>query len=298
MRREAVEVLFGRRDGIEAVIGALESRALHASELDPAVSSSCRPTPDPSLQARARKVLAAEASASRDRNQIIASYRPAIQLAGDRDKGREVFAKVCATCHQAEGRGVDVGPDLATVASRSPEDLLTHILDPNREVAPNFVNYNVALQDGRVVSGIIADESANCDLTEASGRSDGRDRERSDRDDFFHRRFADARRPRERAFPAGSCQPDRVRPIDPAHLEATAPRSADEMSGLTRQTWIESADSAISPRFPRQDNEKGRTRRPAFFAKEATLASEVTGRRSWPARGRRRGPSTRATGSR
>ena len=61
-------------------------------------------------------------------------------------KGRDVFAKMCATCHQAEGRGVDVGPDLATVASRSPEDLLTHILDPNREVAPNFVNYHVALE--------------------------------------------------------------------------------------------------------------------------------------------------------
>ena len=36
VRREAVEVLFGRREGIEAVIVALESRALQASDLDPA----------------------------------------------------------------------------------------------------------------------------------------------------------------------------------------------------------------------------------------------------------------------
>ena len=67
---------------------------------------------------------------------MIATYRPAIQLAGDREKGRDVFARVCATCHQAEGRGINVGPDLATVASRSPEDLLTHILDPNRRSHP------------------------------------------------------------------------------------------------------------------------------------------------------------------
>ena len=35
-----------------------------------------------------------------------------------------------------------------------------HILDPNREVAANFVNYTVATTDGRTVSGIIAAESA------------------------------------------------------------------------------------------------------------------------------------------
>ena len=161
VRREAVAVLFGRSEGIEAVVAAFESRALTPSELDPARLAQLRAHSSPSLQARARKVLAAEGLAARDRNQIIASYRPAIQLAGDRIKGRDVFSKVCATCHRAEGQGIDVGPDLATVANRSPEDLLTHILDPNREVAPHFVNYTVALTDGRVVSGMIAEESAN-----------------------------------------------------------------------------------------------------------------------------------------
>src|SRR5262249_13041440 len=72
-----------------------------------------------------------------------------------------VFAKTCATCHRAEGSGNDVGPNLATVTNRSPEDLLVHILDPNREVAPNYVNYNVATESGRVHSGIIAEESAS-----------------------------------------------------------------------------------------------------------------------------------------
>ncbi len=173
VRREAVEVLFGRRDGIEAMISALESGALISSELDPARLEQLRAHSDPSLRARARKVLAAYPAALRDRNQVIAAYRPAIQLVGNRDKGRDVFIKVCATCHQAEGRGVDVGPSLATVAGRSPEDLLMHILDPNREVAPNFLAYNVALEDGRVVSGIIAEESAAAmTLKRAEGVSD------------------------------------------------------------------------------------------------------------------------------
>ena len=181
VRREAIEVLVSRREGIEALIGALESGALHARDLDPARIRQLAGHSDPSVQARARKILAVDAPTSGDRGQIIASYRPALQLAGDRDKGLDIYSKVCATCHQAEGRGVNVGPDLATVASRTPEDLLTHILDPNREVAPNFVNYNVAMQDGRVVSGIIADESAGAiSLKRAEGAMDVIARDRID----------------------------------------------------------------------------------------------------------------------
>jgi putative heme-binding domain-containing protein len=160
VRREAVEVLFGRAEGIEAVIGAIESAAIPASELDPARLKQLQTRSDPALRARVQKILAQDGAATRDRNQVLLSFRPALDLAGQRDRGRDVFVKTCATCHQAEGRGVDVGPNLATVANRSPEDLLVHILDPNREVAPNFVNYNVATASGRVLSGIIAEESA------------------------------------------------------------------------------------------------------------------------------------------
>jgi putative heme-binding domain-containing protein len=98
----------------------------------------------------------------------VTEYRRAIAMAGDRERGREVFAKVCATCHQAEGRGTDVGPNLSTVTNRSPEDLLVHVLDPNREVAPNFMNYNVATVQGRVFSGIIAEESASAIVVKRS----------------------------------------------------------------------------------------------------------------------------------
>jgi putative heme-binding domain-containing protein len=100
-------------------------------------------------------------SQSSDRNQVVAGYRGALRLDGDRSKGREVFKKVCATCHRAEGQGAEVGPNLVTITGRTPEDLLIHILDPNREVQPSYLNYNVATNDGLVSSGLIADESAN-----------------------------------------------------------------------------------------------------------------------------------------
>ena len=174
VRREAVEVLFSRPEGIEAVIGAIESRAIPPSELDPARVKQLqtqlepggpRPGPEDPRTGRGRpRVIGTRSCSPIGRRST---------LAGHRDRGREVFAKTCATCHQAEGRGIDVGPNLATVTNRSPEDLLVHILDPNREVAPNFVNYNVATESGRVLSGIIAEESAGAlVLKRAEGASD------------------------------------------------------------------------------------------------------------------------------
>ena len=44
--------------------------------------------------------------------------------------------------------------------ARAPEALLTDILDPNREVAPDYVALTVATRQGIVVSGLLADETS------------------------------------------------------------------------------------------------------------------------------------------
>jgi putative heme-binding domain-containing protein len=173
VRREAAELLFSRRDRLEQLLDALESKKLPASEIDPARLAQLRALKDSRLQTRALAVLGADPTASRDRKETINAYRPACALSGKPAEGRRVFQKICATCHRARGEGVEVGPDLETVAGRSVEDLLLHILDPNREVAANFVNYNVATTDGRTISGIIVSESAtSLTLKRAQGVTD------------------------------------------------------------------------------------------------------------------------------
>jgi putative heme-binding domain-containing protein len=52
-----------------------------------------------------------------------------------------------------------VGPNLAGVRRRTAEEILVNILDPNREASPEFHEYTVALDDGRVVTGLIAAET-------------------------------------------------------------------------------------------------------------------------------------------
>jgi putative membrane-bound dehydrogenase-like protein len=159
VRREAEELLFARPDRQATLLDAIEAKTVTPSDIDLSRRKQLLASPDPKLRERASRLLGNDPRP--DRGQVIAAYRSALTLAGNREKGRAVFIKTCSSCHRAEGRGTDVGPNLVTIAGRTPEDLLIHILDPNREVAPIYLNYNLATKDGRIVTGLIADESAN-----------------------------------------------------------------------------------------------------------------------------------------
>jgi putative heme-binding domain-containing protein len=60
-----------------------------------------------------------------------------------------------------ENVGNEIGPSLASFRTRGPEAILVNVLDPNREVNPQYVNYLLVTADGRSVTGMIASETAN-----------------------------------------------------------------------------------------------------------------------------------------
>ena len=93
------------------------------------------------------------------RKEIIEKYQPALSLKGDGERGKLVYRRECMNCHKLAGEGHDVGPSLETVQHRSPQEILIHVLDPSREVSPQFLDYAVRLTDGRVLTGLIADET-------------------------------------------------------------------------------------------------------------------------------------------
>jgi putative membrane-bound dehydrogenase-like protein len=159
VRREAVAVLFSRPDRLPTLLDALEAKVVPSADLDPDRRKHLLDNPDTNIRGRALRIFGDQANSARA--SVITAYRDATTTKGDRERGRAVFKSLCATCHRAEGQGNDVGPNLATVSGRTAEDLLIHILDPNREIAPIYVNYTIATTDGLVVSGLIADESAN-----------------------------------------------------------------------------------------------------------------------------------------
>ncbi len=158
VRGEIIIALLARRERLAALLDALEDRRLNAADIPAARRKLLLEHADPNLRRRAAALLSQDAPTPR--RQVLDDYRSALSLLGDRPRGQRVFQRECQTCHRLGESGHDVGPSLLTIKHRTREEVLTHVLDPNREVAPNFQEYVVALDDGRVIAGIIADETA------------------------------------------------------------------------------------------------------------------------------------------
>jgi putative heme-binding domain-containing protein len=66
-----------------------------------------------------------------------------------------------------------VGPDLTSAASRGAESILLAVVDPNREIHPQYVDYMVLTTDGQLHTGILAAESSgSLTLRRAGGVSE------------------------------------------------------------------------------------------------------------------------------
>lgn len=101
----------------------------------------------------------APASANPDRQRVMENFAPALKLTGDRGRGAASFARLCLACHYLQGHGQRVGPDLSGISSRPAEALLIDLLDPSRQVAPDYVTYEAVTTDGEASIGLLASET-------------------------------------------------------------------------------------------------------------------------------------------
>jgi putative membrane-bound dehydrogenase-like protein len=78
--------------------------------------------------------------------------------AGDQRSGKELFAKHCAICHEFNGEGNKIGPDLTTANRQDLAALLANIVDPSAVIRREFISYVVVTISGRVCSGLLAEQ--------------------------------------------------------------------------------------------------------------------------------------------
>ena len=88
----------------------------------------------------------------------------ALKTPGDPSKGRALFADLkglaCVKCHAVKGEGGNVGPDLAGVGATYPRgDIVESVLYPSQKIFSGYEPVVVATQDGRVLTGILKNES-------------------------------------------------------------------------------------------------------------------------------------------
>ncbi|HKB02153.1 MAG TPA: PVC-type heme-binding CxxCH protein, partial [Gemmataceae bacterium] len=158
VRTAVLSALLGRDTWVPAVLDALEKKQILSAEVDAAARQRLLAHASPAVRERAGKLLAGGIDA--DREKVIAAYRPALTKAGDRERGKQIFTKACAACHKVGDVGKGLGPDLTALTDKSPEYLLTNVLDPNRAVEARYVAYTAQTADGRSLVGFLSAETA------------------------------------------------------------------------------------------------------------------------------------------
>lgn len=159
MRRAILDVMLSDEARTGALISALESGRLKVTEIDVPRQARLTKHRNPDYAARAGKLFSA--AISPDRNAVLSRYQAAIESKGDPKRGRAVFEKNCVTCHRVAALGINVGPDIGDSRDKTPAYLLTNILDPNRAVDANYFGYTLITRQGRVLTGLIRNETAS-----------------------------------------------------------------------------------------------------------------------------------------
>ncbi|MCH7988059.1 MAG: HEAT repeat domain-containing protein, partial [Planctomycetes bacterium] len=72
--------------------------------------------------------------------------------------GVKVFEKNCAACHQIDGKGPLIGPQLDGIGNRGLERLVEDLLDPNRNVDVAFRMTTIVATSGKVYTGLFRRE--------------------------------------------------------------------------------------------------------------------------------------------
>lgn len=158
LKAQAADVLFSRASWLVALLDAIESEVIPLGDVDPARLKLLTDHADESVRERAKKIVAKLQVTKR--GDVLAAFKPVLEMKGDTARGKEAFKKTCAACHKLEGVGFELAPNLAAMKNRGPEAILLNVLDPNREVNPQYLNYIVQLTDGRTLNGIISAETA------------------------------------------------------------------------------------------------------------------------------------------
>ncbi len=161
LRREALRAATQQARTAQQLLDLAENGLL-PDELKSEATTILHVHPNSRVRDRARQLLSLGALGNRE----LPPFYELIRLEGDPDRGREVFANVgnatCASCHRVQGRGQWVGPDLSTIGTKYGKDaLLRSILSPSEAIGYNYRSLVVALDDGRVVTGLPVVDTAD-----------------------------------------------------------------------------------------------------------------------------------------
>ena len=157
-RSKAADLLLSKKRWLEILLSRAGEGGFDLRDLDASRQNALQQHADLSIREKANSLLGRSTNSNRD--EVLAKYRESLTLRGSQESGKQHFAKSCAACHRLDGVGYELGPNLATFKYRGAEAILQNVIDPNREVNPQYVSYTVLTTDERTITGMIESETA------------------------------------------------------------------------------------------------------------------------------------------
>lgn len=157
-RLQATDLLLRREPWALAMLQYFREQDVPVATLAPNHVSMLDNYPSEAVRNLARGLRGQAVAA--DRRQVFEDYRSVLAKAGEPSRGKVLFEKNCAVCHEVKPGGNALAPNLASVVNRGTEAVLFNVLVPNGEVDPRYLEYVLVTTDGQVIAGVIAGESS------------------------------------------------------------------------------------------------------------------------------------------
>lgn len=162
-RAEAINTLCSRASYAHILLDMLRNATIDKSDVSAFHARQIRAFDDPELNRQLAELWGEVRATSEEKRSLIDRFKS--QATSDAlahantAKGRALFQQQCANCHVLYGAGRKVGPDLTGSNRNNLDYVLENVIDPSASVGADFRAWTVALEDGRVLSGVITAQS-------------------------------------------------------------------------------------------------------------------------------------------
>jgi putative heme-binding domain-containing protein len=162
VRTQVVDVLFRRRGSARALLERISAGDIDKADVSIPQLRNVALHHDQELDRRVRELWGrVSPGTAEEKLAVMRRFNNDLRASGgEAVRGKPLFAKHCGTCHQLFGEGNRIGPDLTTANRHDRAALLANIVDPSAVIRREYVNYTLVTTDGRVVSGLLADQDA------------------------------------------------------------------------------------------------------------------------------------------
>jgi len=162
-RAQVIETLVSRASFASALLEEIAAGRIARSDVTPFNARQIRNLGDEALLKRLSETWGELNESDAERKTFMARLKaqlsPETLDKADKSEGRLLFSKSCASCHKLYGEGGTIGPDLTGAGRDNMDYLIENIADPSAVVNADFRMTIVALNDGRVLNGIIVSKT-------------------------------------------------------------------------------------------------------------------------------------------